>query len=131
MDFIKWNDSYRVGFEKVDVQHKLLFKILNDFVKEINNADHDEMTALIKALLNYSDYHFKMEEDNLRDHPAIEDHKLEHQLYINKILSLQRDLENGTNVSEDILDFLVSWIQNHTLKTDKMFFSSIHKANSV
>lgn len=127
MDSIKWDDSYRVGFEEVDVQHKLLFKILNDFVKEINNADHDEMTALIKALLNYSDYHFKMEEEYLREHPDIEEHKSAHQLYINKILSLQKDFENGTNISEDILNFLVSWIQNHTLKTDKVFFSAIHK----
>jgi len=131
MDILKWDDSYCVGVDKVDAQHKLLFKILNDFVKEINNADHDEMTALIKALLNYSDYHFKMEENYLREHPAIEDHKSKHQLYISKILSLQQDLENGKNVSKDMLDFLVSWLRQHILKTDKIFFSGIHDSEGV
>lgn len=128
MDFIKWDDSYRVGFKKVDEQHKLLFKILNDFVKEIDNANHEEMTVLIKALLNYSEYHFKMEEGYLREHPNIEEHKLKHQLYINKILSLQKDLKNGENVSEDMKSFLISWLQGHILQIDKMSFSSINDA---
>lgn len=125
MDIIKWDDSYRVGVDEIDAQHKLLFQILNDFVKEINNADDEEMTALIKALLQYSDYHFKTEENYLRQHPEFDHHQSNHQHYINRILSLQKDLENGRNVSGDMLDFLVSWLRNHILKTDKLFFSTV------
>ncbi len=130
MDFIKWDDSYSVGVEKIDSQHRLLMKLLNDFLKEINQAGKEEMEALTKALLNYSGHHFDMEEEFLKRHPNIDFHKSEHQKFVNRILSLREDLDNGKNISGDMASFLVSWLNDHILKTDKAFFSGIDEAET-
>jgi len=125
MDFIKWEDSYSVGVETIDLQHKILIKLLNDFEKEINTAGNDEIMSLIKALLNYGGYHFETEENYLIKHSDLDSHKSEHKLFVDKLLSLEQGLKNGKNVSEDMLGFLVSWLKNHILKTDKVFFEDI------
>ena len=63
MQKIIWDDSFRIGIEKIDLQHQKLFGFLNRLV----DADHPDSHAQIISdtlteMTYYCDYHVSVEE---------------------------------------------------------------------
>ncbi len=60
---LEWNDKYATGVEKIDEQHRRLFKMINDFeVLVRNNTAKDRFVGALKFLGNYTTAHFAYEE---------------------------------------------------------------------
>jgi len=129
---IKWKDEYSIGVEKIDLQHKHLFEIANRIYETLKNQfcidKYDKILEILKELEEYTIYHFKEEEDYMKEigYENYFLHKIEHQKFINKLK--ETDLEkidfNQDGYLLDLLNFISDWLVKHILKDDKAINSA-------
>lgn len=133
MDLIYWRDSYNVGNQRVDEQHKYLVKLINDLFQALGAKDgNDKLKIIFIELVNYTINHFTGEESLMRaaKYSALIDHKSEHLYFINKIKELRGKFNEGNNqVKMETLNFLKDWLLNHISGTDKKAFDEINKVH--
>lgn len=123
---LKWKDEYSCNIKEIDNQHKKLFEIGGRiyYAASVNDGyDHyDEISDVIKELLDYTVYHFKYEEDlfSRYQYPDLETHKIEHDFFVKKIRKIAgKDLEKGQyDTVLEMVDFVAGWIAGHILKSD-------------
>lgn len=124
---IEWNDEYLLGINEIDLQHKQLLKLANDLydVTTGNLENYKlQMPSVLKKLTDYTEYHFKNEEDFMEKHGYIgtSAHKMAHKGFINevgtqiKLLSVE-NVESATK----FYDFIVGWVLTHIAKADKVW----------
>jgi hemerythrin-like metal-binding protein len=127
---IIWNDTYLIGIDRIDNQHKVLVNTLNQANTRLANGVTREMLEQItRDLLSYAIYHFETEESLMReyDYEAGSDsaairHREEHRSFSQQVLKLREGLHDGRLVTrEELLTFLNQWLVNHILHTDKQF----------
>ncbi|WP_297426351.1 bacteriohemerythrin [Clostridium sp.] len=122
----QWKDSYSVGIELIDNQHKHLFDLGNSALNLMKNDSYlskpDDVILLVNDLIQYSKFHFSTEESYMLKvhYPMFNEHKSEHDNFIQKI--------NETNLTalatneyihiKDLVHFLLNWILNHILEKD-------------
>lgn len=125
MAFINWNDSYSVNVEEIDNQHKELVGMINDFYEKINKEDGRVLVEnLIVRMREYVIMHFEFEKRMMRkyDFPELTDHHAEHNLFIEKVKSLEYKILNNTFVlSFEITNFLREWLNKHILESDMQY----------
>ncbi len=64
MALIEWNDSFNVDIEVIDMQHKKLVGMINDFYNQVSNKSSKELIGeLIAKMKAYTEAHFKTEEN--------------------------------------------------------------------
>jgi hemerythrin len=111
--------------QKIDEQHRKFLSITNLLFDSMQVSQNREVVgSVLKELQKYVAYHFKDEESLLRmyNYPDMNTHKLEHESAVHKVNKFVLDYERGLQtVDIEILKFLSDWIQNHILKTDRMY----------
>ncbi|CAM2966010.1 bacteriohemerythrin [Hathewaya histolytica] len=125
---IDWKDDFVIGVDKIDSQHKHLFKIANDAYDVLKNEfcidKYDKIIKILEELKEYTIFHFNAEENYMQEigYKKLFTHKIEHNKFIEKIKNVNLD-----NIDKDqdaylleILEFVVNWIENHILYTDKL-----------
>jgi hemerythrin len=121
-EFFKWDESFETGITKIDIQHKVIVKILNELYDAvIHNKEEEKMGQIINELVQYTVYHFEEEEKLFERYgfPHKEEHKKEHQKFIEKINDAVKLLEtDSTIVALDLITFLKDWLTEHILITD-------------
>jgi len=119
-----WQDSYSIGIETVDTQHKQLFDIINKiYVASEDDSDLEIIMPLFDQLQDYTKYHFDEEEQYFTTltQSDIEHHKKEHQLFINELEKIkQQSLRIGT-ISLGLVYFLNDWLVNHIQVEDPKY----------
>jgi len=130
MPLIVWTESLSVGIDSIDEQHKVLIQIINDLNNAKNNNETDAiMQQIFTRLIEYTEQHFKYEED-IFDEYAYEDteaHKKQHQALIETIYELKQKFESGeTRIGIEVLQFLNRWLTDHILKTDHAYTDFMH-----
>jgi len=125
MPIFEWKDDYIVNVNLIDIQHKRLFEILNEFYDDIMAIKGQEVIKdVIKNLAEYATIHFKTEEDLMikYNYPEYQSHKNEHKIFVDKVLELMKKLESDTFIpSIEVLNFLIDWLKNHILTIDKRY----------
>ncbi len=132
-EFIRWNDLYSLGIEKIDNQHKKLIEIINkifDFLSE--EKAEVIIPEIIKELKDYTQYHFKTEEDLFEqyDYPDTEDHRLKHQEFIDMIGKWSNEIKNNKNILYEMMNFLRKWLLEHILHDDRAY-GKFFKDNNI
>jgi len=126
---IEWKNDYLLGIEKIDEQHKELFRIAADIYELIKNQlitdKYDKILQLISELKDYTVFHFSSEEEYMQSigYRKFFSHKVEHDDFIEKINNVDLDkidLDHEQYLIE-ILDFVVNWISKHILETDRAY----------
>lgn len=124
---ISWKDEYRIGVNLIDDQHKKLFEIADrayELIKNPLNVDkYDKIVEILKELKDYTVFHFTTEEKYMKTigYKKFLSHKVQHDDFIEKINSFdlnEIDQDQDKYVME-VLDFIVKWISEHILGTDK------------
>lgn len=122
---ITWRESYSVGVTKIDEQHKKLFALLNELKDaQEKEKDYDTFYKIINELCDYSVYHFKTEEDLLKEinYPHLSEHVEEHEYFRRQVKELQKmSKERKLLLSIKLVIFLKEWILTHVLQSDKDF----------
>jgi len=120
-----WKEEYSVGIEVLDLDHKKLINLLNQFSTAYDYAMSEEFERqALDDLVDYTKYHFEREEKILIDHeyPDFDEHKKQHQDMINRITHIQnRYNEKGHEVFEEVSEFLTNWLITHINGTDKQY----------
>lgn len=128
---IQWKESYRLGIDEIDDQHKKLFEIANRAYELLKNDfvtdKYDRIVSIIEELKDYTVYHFSFEENYMAsiNYRKLLSHKVIHDDFIAKITEVDLDNvdENQDEYLMGILDFVVEWIEQHILGTDKLIVS--------
>lgn len=120
-------DEYRTGIEFIDEEHRELFRITdkaNKYLRdEFSDDVYDEMMEIIDELKDYTARHFKDEEDYMEriHYEGLPAQKRAHESFIERIESVNlKTVEGDTKIYlESLIEFLLGWLINHILYTDK------------
>ncbi|MGM0443319.1 MAG: bacteriohemerythrin [Fibrobacterota bacterium] len=122
MDTINWNESYSVGVERFDEQHKRIIALINRLIEaEQNHISAEDISDTLDAMTRYSSEHFTYEEELLKeyDYPKLENQEREHKAFIKKTVNFcMNTMVNKERVPEEMLSYLREWWINHILKED-------------
>lgn len=125
--FVLWNNSYSVGIERIDTQHKKLIDILNKLYESfIDQTIGQKLEEIVKELIDYTDYHFKTEEELFEksDYQEKEKHIEEHQKFIQKVNGFKKELEEKkSSLTFQLMNFLRNWLINHIAISDQAYAS--------
>jgi len=131
MGIFIWDDSYNTGVEIIDTQHKKLVDILNKLDESLaERSGYQVLIGLLQELLAYTEYHFNAEEEFMCSHGYDEaeysKHLLAHKEFVDQIeKEVKECLVNPEKVSSELLDFLVEWLINHILLSDKLMVDEL------
>lgn len=131
--FVWRDDAYSVGIEIIDNQHKRLFEIgsqIYELTDDYSSYDnYDAIVKLVDELLEYTEYHFRTEEDMFEkfNYSETESHKEEHKKFLGKLdqVDLEQMDEDQEKVMKEILMFVFIWIMEHIKVTDTMYVDFI------
>ncbi len=123
MELIQWSDKISVNNTRIDNQHKKLIELVNNLILNSNaKANSEIINETLSELLKYTRYHFKDEEElmELRQYPKLDSHREIHKEFVYKITLFCKDVTEGKDsVTEEVLQFLVDWLSQHTSIEDQ------------
>ncbi len=129
MSILKWSEKYETGVARFDAEHQNLIERFNSlyeavFECETLEAEHLLTAEVLQDLLDYIKTHFSGEEELMLEYqyPGYEEHKKEHQSFIEEVASLQRQHQGGElALSFPLFNFLKGWIEEHIMVVDKRY----------
>ncbi|MBV5266702.1 bacteriohemerythrin [Pinisolibacter aquiterrae] len=125
MQFFYWNASFEIGIPLIDAQHRRLVDLINDLATAITEGGRlPEVGALLQELRDYSAKHFA-DEEGIMDTTLLSEgekarHRRAHTGFVKKVEEIaRRDDLLSTDVSEQVLEFLITWLVSHILGSDR------------
>ncbi len=121
---VVWQDSYALGLEEIDRQHKMLFDIMNRLWAAIlDNAEGRRLNTILEDLEHYTVLHFTEEETFMRSigYPDFDGHVAYHQKFVRKLMEEKEAAHAGRTISLELIHFLRDWLVNHILVEDKRY----------
>ena len=127
---IKWTPDLALGIEEIDAQHQELFRRADRFVAGLSAPTRQDVGILLSYLRLYCVTHFGAEESWMRkvNYPAYEQHKAEHDGFIEHILELSREHERRGSPGLEagrVASWLERWLEGHVSGTDRAFASFV------
>lgn len=124
-DLFQWSDSFSIGLQEVDEQHKVLVGLLNELHEAIVKR-HGSQAArdVLNRLAEYTRTHFTVEESLMRllNYPEFQQHKQMHEDLLHQVIELQHKLDTGqAAITFELLHFLKVWLTKHINESDKRF----------
>lgn len=128
MNATKWNNSFSVGIEQIDAQHKVLFKYIADLEKTLSNPDEKQrwltIHYVIVQLRDYARIHFSVEEClmEILSYSGRDAHIQEHGKFVSYLSELEHRSITHNDISEnEIIEFLRDWLVDHIAVSDKEY----------
>lgn len=125
-DIFPWNENFQTGIPIVDEQHRKLVDLLNKLASHLAyGVDQPALNSVFDELADYTQYHFRSEEDLWRQYLSADElaleHEKTHQDFVAEIASLRgrQDALATEQVVEEVVIFLTHWLAFHILETDK------------
>ena len=124
MKLLKWKDSYSMGEDEIDKQHKGLFKLSNEIYHLVEKGVDDPETfiELFIALNDYSVEHFIYEEMYMQtqSYPSLKEHIVQHNEFSQKLKKLALGINKDSHI-KDIGEFVTTWLLQHVLNEDMKY----------
>jgi len=123
--YLTWKDSYSVGIDSIDNDHKKLIHLINNLQTAIDyKTDRQFESLTMDEVVDYTHYHFDREERFMEDndYPDFVPHKAKHEEMIsnvNKFVEAYERDESGA--IESLLAYLKSWLIAHINGTDQEY----------
>ena len=122
----EFTDEFRTGIDFIDNEHQELFRIIeraNNLVKALVSDSYDDIMSILGELEDYTKFHFSEEEEYMESihYEGLEAQKRAHAAFIDRLEQVDPD-EIDANPQEylnELLEFLLNWLINHILYTDK------------
>lgn len=127
MEKVEWQDAYCIDVDEIDVQHRKLLSIVNEFfdVATGHPADYPiKVGRCLKKLADYTHYHFASEEMLMEQYqfPNIQQHKEEHANFIMQLSAKVPQIAKGNQaMGQELYQFLLDWIVNHIAHSDRLW----------
>lgn len=123
----EFTDEYLTGIELVDAEHRELFRIVDKANQLVKNFDslsgYDSIMQILNELKEYTKEHFADEEEYMEgiQYEGLSAQKRAHEAFVDKLenISLDQIDANPQENLQELLEFLLGWLINHILYTDK------------
>lgn len=129
---VKWSENLALNIKDIDQQHMKFLEIVNELLEAMKNKKSREIhSEIIDKLISYAFYHFSKEEGYLKksNYPEIEQHKLEHEKFVDKIIKFKKDYDNNKiTLSIDMINFMNNWWVNHIKVSDRKYLPYVQEA---
>ena len=126
MSHITWDDTFSVGVDEIDAQHKIWIDTINDLHDAIYNSSSDKLADAtnksVKAMWEYTRFHFQAEETYMTsiNYPDLPGHQAIHDMFSLEVMKIYNDVKDGKQVlSTSVMKMLSNWLQEHILQEDK------------
>ncbi|EFW38493.1 bacteriohemerythrin [Treponema phagedenis] len=129
----KWKDSLSVGYNTIDLHHKKLLSLINDFedLLSLPQAKYKvHVGRVLMSLCDYTVYHFSEEEKIMRryKYPQFEEHAQIHAAFVQRIKDSLVPLASGNmEAGAEFCNFLGEWLLHHIAVTDQKWAEFIQK----
>jgi len=125
-DSVTWDNSFSVGFDPIDEQHKVLVSMTNEMFQACEQgviAADMAFLQIIQKALNYAETHFADEEDYLSgvDYPYLGEQKEQHENFVAEVQKSIEEFEAGNIEPIYLARFLKKWLLNHIAVFDKKY----------
>ncbi len=121
---MKWKDEFATGVERVDRQHKMLFRVADDYREAIEQRrGESSYRPLLDFLEDYSKSHFRFEERCMveRRCPVAHKNKAAHDVFLTVLRDFQqRYSTNGFRIEDahELVDTVDDWLASHICRID-------------
>lgn len=123
----EFTEDYLTGIALVDAEHKELFRIVDKADKLVKSFDelsgYDNIIEILNELKEYTKEHFSDEEEYMEgiQYEGLSAQKRAHEAFIDKLENIDLDQidANPQEYLQELLEFLLGWLINHILYTDK------------
>lgn len=121
-----WREDYNLGIPSIDVQHRRLIDIINEFscYASEENVSHADIDAMLIRVEQHAHEHFAYEEGYFAkfDYQESIPHMHEHQAFSEKIEEFRkRTGMQDPHVFVEALDYLEQWFLHHVLVVDRRY----------
>jgi len=125
-DSVAWDNSFSVGFEPIDTQHKNLVHMANQLFlacKEGGVAADIAFLQVMKKAVDYAKTHFADEESYMRKaaYPRLDEQRKQHEDFVAIVVETIREFEAGNKEPIDMARYLKNWLLNHIAVSDKQY----------
>jgi hemerythrin len=135
MAFFEWTDDFSVGIEQMDIQHKKLIALINNFHNAIDiGDDKSAVQKTIDGLVDYVKVHFVDEEVLMQEYnfPQLDIHRRMHEHLARDVNEYAEKLQAGQKIMGiEMAFFLKGWLENHICETDKNYGLYIAKQKNI
>ncbi len=122
-----WKETYRLGVEKIDEQHKTLFEIAGKLVQEIEGEQNPEIYRQTIAFLKYYvATHFRDEEQYVASIGYAEEaeHKRQHRELTRQVEKYDAQLKESNydlHTAKKLAGMLSAWLIYHVVNEDMKY----------
>lgn len=129
MPKLEWSDSFSVGIDRFDAQHKVILQYLNELYDALSGkGDQKEAVGkIVDGLIGYTLSHFQEEEVEMfrHEYPEYDAHKDMH----DKLVAAAREFKTRFVVGRtsprklaiEIIAVLQEWLKGHILGVDRKY----------
>lgn len=128
---MKWKEEYATGVDRIDEQHKMIFKMAEDFRAALDEGGGMSVySTLLDALNLYCDGHFGFEEECMHKYecPVAQKNKKAHTGFLDTLSGFQQRFKSNGYDSGDarkLVDTIDLWLADHICNID------VHLKNCV
>jgi hemerythrin len=121
---MRWSDQYATGIEQIDVQHKMIFKMAEDFRAALDEGAGERVYGeMLESLDLYVRTHFGFEERCMEQYrcPAALGNKKAHAKFVGVLSGFQRRYTaSGFDRADarDLVDSVDQWLADHICRVD-------------
>ncbi len=127
MKSFQWDKHFETGLDEVDEQHLYLVGFVNQYgaLLSENTVSIEDVRKALFELTRYSEFHFREEEQLMREVGIAEEHLNEHiqvhRSFMLEINSMQAFIsDNDQKPAVLLLEFLIHWLAYHILGIDQV-----------
>ena len=116
----KWSDQYSLHVDKIDEQHKELFR-LSAIVENLNeNTKKEEIKNLLNSFFDYMKNHFNDEEAYMKSigYPLLKKHHILHQNIIDGFTTIIKQNHTVESIQKEMKIATKKWLIDHILDND-------------
>lgn len=128
MKLLEWDDKLKTGNATIDGEHQEFINMLNNAYSLMMSGKGAEMVeGMLDKFISHMTSHLAHEEEEMQKaaYPEFAAHKKSHEDFMAKLTAIKSQHEAGSDVSSDLLNYMASWLKEHTMKYDKLFVDFI------
>jgi hemerythrin len=124
-NFIEWTSGLAVHVPVIDDQHKELYCRMNDLCNAImHGKGRDEVGSFVRYLSDYTTFHFKDEENLMREHayPGYDVQRAAHRLFRERVQKMATQADSEAIASDlvvTVVNEMKDWFSHHIRTLDK------------
>jgi len=135
MTLIEWQDSFAIGIESVDHEHRELISSINNLDQRLSDeAPRVEIEIVLGEIESAIGAHFALEEKAMRDlgYDQYEEHKADHEYLLDDIRDIADAYGEGVyaEMSNVLSDHMKIWFSDHFRLMDARLHNFMEKRSA-